>query len=191
MAEETTAPSPEENTASTDEVQQELSSPVEAEPAETTPAPETSLEAVQETPPPEAAAPDTNSSEVEKPVEAAAPTEPDVIQPYVDKVKETIHLALEDPDIGGFLRAHIKTFREEWDSWSDNAKYTYTHMMTAQLLQRQAAATQIALGNKFKLPPRSAHAKLMASIKRAITKPAKRRPALSIPKKLRPTSSLN
>ena len=185
MAEETTATPPEETTASTEEVQQETSSPVEAAPTEATP----TTESAKETAPPEVPQPAPSSAEVEKPVEAAAPAEPDVIQPYVDRVKENIHLALEDPDIGGFLRAHIKTFREEWDGWSESARYTYTHMMTAQLLQRQAAATQIALGNKFKLPPRSAHAKLMASIKRAMTKPAKRKPALSFPTKLRPTSS--
>jgi hypothetical protein len=119
----------------------------------------------------------------------ARPAEPDAIQPYVDKVNENIKLALEGPDIGKFLRAHIKTFREEWDGWSDNAKYTYTHMMTAQLLQRQAAATQIAMGNQFKLPNPSAQTQLMNSIQRALTKPPKGRPALSVPFKLRPTSS--
>jgi hypothetical protein len=119
----------------------------------------------------------------------AAPDEPDAIQPYVDKVKENIKLALEEPDIGQFLRAHIKTFREEWDGWSESAKYTYTHMMTAQLLQRKAAATEIAIGNKFKLPNPSAQKILMESIKQAVTKPKKRRPALSVPTRLRPTSS--
>lgn len=131
----------------------------------------------------------SESPETTSPPAPEESTEPDAIQPYVDKVKENIQLALEDPNIGKFLRAHIKTFREEWDGWSDNAKYTYTHMMTAQLLQRQAAATQIAIGNQFKLPSPSAQTQLMESIKRALTKPPKGRPALSVPVKLRPTSS--
>ena len=121
--------------------------------------------------------------------EPPEPDAPDAIQPYVDKVKENIKLALEDPDIGKFLRAHIKTLREEWDGWSESAKYAYTHMMTAQLLQRKAAATEIAIGNKFKLPNPSAQKILMESIKQAVTKPKKRRPALSVPIRLRPTSS--
>jgi hypothetical protein len=126
---------------------------------------------------------------VEQASETATPEEPDAIQPYIDKVRDTIKLTLEEPDIGKFLRAHIKTFREEWDGWSDNAKLAYTHMMTAQFLQRRAAATEIAIGNQFKLPNPSAQTQLMASIKKAITKPPKSRPALSVPLRLRPTSS--
>jgi len=179
MAEETTEIQ-EDITASTHDVQQEATTPVEAT------APEPSAQKAAE---PEAPSPSASAAATDIPTEAPEPVEPDAIQPYVDRVKENIHLALEDPDIGGFLREHIKTFREEWDGWSESARYTYTHMMTAQLLQRKAAATQIAMGHPFKLPARSAHAKLMASIKRAITKPAKRKPALSIPTKLRPTSS--
>lgn len=114
---------------------------------------------------------------------------PDEIQSYVVKVKENIKLELEDPGIDAFLRANIKTFREEWDSWSESAKSTYTHMMTAQLLHRKAAATQIAIGNEFKLPIYSAHGTLMDSIKRALTKPIKRQPALLALPKFKATSS--
>jgi len=182
MAEETTptTPAPE---PSPSEVTDKPVAPAESSPD--TPAPVASAPVEQPAAavaPPEVPAPSTASAEV-------TPTEPDAIQPYVDKVKENIKLALEGPDIGKFLRAHIKTFREEWDGWSDNAKYTYTHMMTAQLLQRQAAATQIAIGNKFKLPNPSAQTQLMTSIQRALTKPPKGRPALSVPVRLRPTSS--
>lgn len=126
---------------------------------------------------------------IEQASESSIPEEPDAIQPYIDKVRDNIKLTLEEPDIDKFLRAHIKTFREEWDGWSDNAKYAYTHMMTAQFLQRRAAATEIAIGNQFKLPNPSAQTRLMESIKRAITKPPKSRPALSVPVRLRPTSS--
>jgi hypothetical protein len=184
MAEEKTAPQEETNSSNHD-VQHEAIAPAEATPAEATSPEEATPKAAEPEPP----SPTASAAEPEQPAEPPAPAEPDAIQPYVDRVKENIHLAVEDPDIGGFLREHIKTFREEWDGWSESARYTYTHMMTAQLLQRKAAATQIAIGNQFKLPRRSAHAKLMASIKRAITKPAKRKPALSIPTKLRPTSS--
>lgn len=153
--------------------------------------PEVATEAPQaaEPPAPEAAAPAEKAVAIEQASTPAVPDEPDVLQPYIDKVKENIKLALEEPDIGAFLRAHIKTLREEWDGWSESAKYAYTHMMTAQLLQRKAAATEIAIGNKFKLPNPSAQTRLMASIKAAITKPPKSRPALSVPVRLRPTSS--
>lgn len=166
----------------------------ETSPVEMAAPPATPTESSPDASVPVAAAPVEQSAAAVEPTAApttseAKPAEPDAIQPYVDRVKENIRLALEDPDIGKFLRAHIKTFREEWDGWSENAKYTYTHMMTAQLLQRQAAATQIAIGNPFKLPTPSAQTQLLASIKRAMTKPPKGRPALSVPRKLRPTSS--
>ncbi len=142
-----------------------------------------------EAPATKTAAPVAEVAPAEQVSATATPDEPDTIQPYIDKVKENIQLALNEPDIGAFLRAHIKTLREDWDGWSESAKYAYTHMMTAQLLQRKAAATEIAIGNKFKLPNPSAQTRLMASIKAAITKPPKSRPALSVPVRLRPTSS--
>lgn len=180
MAEETTPTTPDLESSSAEVTDKPVTT---TESAPVAPAPVAS-------PPPEQAAAAVVTPEAPAPVTAeATPAEPDTIQPYVDKVKENIQLAIESPDIGKFLRAHIKTFREEWDGWSDHAKYTYTHMMTAQLLQRQAAATQIAIGNPFKLPNPSAQTQLMTSIQRALTKPPKGRPALSVPVKLRPTSS--
>lgn len=105
---------------------------------------------------------------------------PDEIQPFLEKAKETIKHCLEEPEIDQFLRDHIKTLRHEWNDWSDSAKHTYTHMMTAQLLLRKAAATQIGIGNEFKLPEPSAQAQLMASIQQTQVKPARRQPALSM-----------
>ena len=101
--------------------------------------------------------------------------EPDEIQPFLEKAKETIKHCLEEPEVDKFVRAHIHTLREEWNTWSDNAKHTYTHMMTAQLLQRKAAV----LGYELKLPDPSAQAKLLESLQQARKKPAKRRPTLS------------
>ena len=175
MAEETT-PTAEDPTASAPDVEQPSASPKEAQAAENVPLPA------------EQAAAPMPASDAQAST-SLSPEGQDAIQPYIDKVKENIKLTLEEPDIGTFLRAHIKTLREEWDGWSDSAKYAYTHMMTAQLLQRKAAATEIAMGNKFKLPSPSAQTRLMESIKRAVTKPPKSRPALSVPVRLRPTSS--
>jgi hypothetical protein len=79
----------------------------------------------------------------------------DAVQPYVDNAKETIKSILEEPEMDTFLRDHIQKI-PEWDIWSDAARQAYTHMMTAQLLQRKAAATQIGIGHPFKLPDYSA-----------------------------------
>lgn len=79
----------------------------------------------------------------------------DVIQPYVDNAKETIKPILEEPTMDAFLRDHIKKI-PEWNDWSEAARQAYAHMMTSQLLQRKATATQIGLGHPFKLPDYSA-----------------------------------
>ena len=79
----------------------------------------------------------------------------DAVQPYVDNAKETIKSILEEPAMDAFLREHIQKI-PEWDTWSDAARQAYAHMMTAQLLQRKAAATQIGIGHPFKLPDYSA-----------------------------------
>jgi hypothetical protein len=115
---------------------------------------------------------------------------PDSIQPYIDKAKETIQPELEGDELDKFLRAHIKTFREEWDTWEDSARDAYVHMMTSQLVQRKAAKTRIMNYEAFKLPVPSAQAKLFESIKQSQVKPQKRRPVLLLPPNLRPTYSL-
>lgn len=122
--------------------------------------------------------------------EAQPPQEPDAIQPFIDKAWETIQHEVDTTDLGKFLRAHIKTFQEEFDALSPSAKDAYIHMMTSQLLQRKAAATQISIGNEFKLPVPSAQTQLFESIKQSQIKPQKRRPVLLLPPNLRPTYSL-
>ena len=79
----------------------------------------------------------------------------DEIQPYVDNAKETIRSILEEPDMDAFLREHIQKI-PEWHEWSEPARQAYAHMMTSQMLQRKAAATQISIGHPFKLPAYSA-----------------------------------
>jgi hypothetical protein len=113
---------------------------------------------------------------------------PDSIQSYIDKAKETIQPELEGDELDKFLRAHIKTFRDEWEALSDHARIAYVHMMTSQLLQRKAAAIQIGIGNEFKLPDPSDQEKMFASIKASQVKPSKRMPALLLPPNLQPIS---
>jgi hypothetical protein len=119
--------------------------------------------------------------------EIQAPQEPDAIQPFIDKAFETIQHEVDNEDLGKFLRAHIKTFREEWDALSDTAKDAYVHMMTSQLVLRKAAATRIKIYDEFKLPVPSAQAILFESIKQTQIKPKKRQPVLLMPPNLRPT----
>ena len=123
-------------------------------------------------------------------VEPQAPQEPDAIQPFIDKAFETIQHEVETLELGKFLRAHIKTFHEEWDALSDAAKDAYVHMMTSQLVLRKAAATRIKIYQEFKLPVPSAQATLYESIKQTQIKPKKRQPVLLMPPNLRPTYSL-
>lgn len=135
------------------------------------------------------AAPPTSTA-AQTPVETQSAQEPDAIQPLIDKAFETIEHGFDNAELGKFLRAHIKTFHEEFDALSPNAKDAYVHMMTSQLLQRKAAATQIGIGNEFKLPVPSAQTQLFESIKQSQVRPQKRQPVLLMPPNLRPTYSL-
>ena len=124
------------------------------------------------------------------PSESEQPKSPDAIQPFIDKACETIQHEVDDAELDKFLRAHIKTFSEEWDAMSDTAKDAYLHMMTSQLLQRKAASTRIMLYEEFKLPVPSAQTKLFESLKQSQIKPKKCIPVLLMPPNLRPTYSL-
>ncbi len=121
---------------------------------------------------------------------ADGPKEPDALQPYIDKAFETIQNEVEHEMLDKFLRSHVKTFREKWDTWPDSAKDAYLHMMTSQLLQRQAATIRIMNYEEFKLPVPSAQTKLFESIKQSQVKPKKCIPVLLLPPNLRPTYSL-
>ncbi len=116
--------------------------------------------------------------------------EPDALQPFINKACETIQHEIDDAELDRFLRAHVKTFREEWDAMSDTAKDAYLHMMTSQLLQRKASTTRIMIYEEFKLPVPSAQTTLFESLKQSQIKPKKCIPVLLLPPNLRPTYSL-
>ncbi len=198
MAEEST---PAAEATSTTEVPESADTPVESTQASdaateaatdaltaSEPIPETdgSAKASAEQPSKASAAPDASASSAEP----EPPKEPDAIQPFIDKACETIQHEVDDAELDKFLRAHIKTFREEWDAMSDAAKDTYLHMMTSQLLQRKASTTRIMIYEKFKLPVPSAQTTLFESLKQSQIKPRKRMPVLLMPPNLRPTYSL-
>lgn len=124
------------------------------------------------------------------PSEPEPPKEPDAIQPFIDKACETIQHEVDDAELDKFLRAHIKTFREEWDAMSDTAKDAYLHMMTSQLLQRKASTTRIMLYEELKLPVPSAQTKLFESLKQSQIKPKRCIPVLLMPPNLRPAYAL-
>jgi len=209
MAEETTEVAQEDTAADTPAVSEGADTPVEvaaATESETTAeGTDTAEEAVSAEPLSEnTPADDTAKADAVAPIEAAAipeasgsadnepdaPQEPDEIQPFVDKAFETIQHEVEHNELDTFLRAHVKTFREEWDIWPDSAKDAYMHMMTSQLLQRKAAHTRIMNYEEFKLPVPSAQTKLFESIKQSQVKPKKCMPVLLLPPNLRPTYSL-
>jgi hypothetical protein len=169
---------------STTEVPEGSVAPDEATLASEAPAATAEAEAEPIEPAPAGTLPET------EPSAPKAPQEPDAIQPFIDKAFETIQHEVEDEKLGKFLRAHIKTFREEWDALSDNAKDAYVHMMTSQLVQRKAAATRIKNYEEYTLPVPSAQATLFESIKQSQIKPKKRQPVLLMPPNLRPTYSL-
>lgn len=194
MAEEDTKAT--QDPTSTTDVPEGISAPAEALSA--TESQEASTELPSETipePAPVLAAAETPSTQVGQAAsdatnESEANKEPDGIQPFIDKAFETIQHEVGNEDLGKFLRAHIKTFREEWDGLSDTAKDAYVHMMTSQLVQRKAAATRIKIYDVFKLPEPSAQTTLFESLKQSQIKPKKRQPVLLMPPNLRPTYSL-
>ena len=186
MAEETTPAT--QDPTSTTEVPVGIATPAEA--LADSEAQVASAQALTEPVPIDAATEIPSAHASAAPSEPQAPQEPDAIQPFIDKAFETIQHEVENEALGKFLRAHIKTFREEWDSLSDTAKDAYVHMMTAQLVQRKAAATRIKIYDEFKLPVPSAQTTLFESIKQSQVKPKKRQPVLLMPPNLRPTYSL-
>jgi hypothetical protein len=197
MANETTEVVQEPSDAS-DEAVQGATSPVETEINTSAPPADNdggSVSAPEETnasPPAEVA--EGTSTEAEsarnEPDTNKETKEPDDIDAFIAKVCETIQHEVEDEELNKFLRAHIKPFREEWDTWRTEAKDAYLHMMASQLVQRKAAKTRIMIYEEFKLPVPSAQTKLFESIQQSQVKPKRCIPVLLLPPNLRPTYSL-
>ena len=207
MAEETTEVAQEDSTADTPAVSEGVDAPVEVAQTSDSDAPpegvetteevvdakpsgeETPADSTAETPSVVETAPPPDTTESTN-AEVNAPQEPDELQPFIDKAFETILHEVEIDELDKFLRAHIKTFREEWDIWPDSAKDAYVHMMASQHIQRKAARTRIMNYEEFKLPVPSAQTTLFESIKQSQIKPKKCIPVLLMPPNLRPTYSL-
>jgi len=200
MAEETTEVAQEDLTTSTPEVSEGSDAPVElASETETQATTEAEVQTQTEAPAQTTVDNDVQAGAADNtPTESATSQtsepeqakEPDELQPFIDKAFETIQHDVELVALDKFLRAHIKTFREEWDIWPDSAKDAYVHMMTSQLLQRKAVETRIMNYEEFKLPVPSAQTTLFESIKQSQIKPKKCVPVLLMPPNLRPTYSL-
>lgn len=154
------------------------------------------IAAKKDTPPPEEKKQDSSSETAQENVAVTAEIEnadvktPDDIDPFIAKACETIQHEVDDAELDKFLRAHIKTFHEEWDVMSATAKDAYLHMMTSQLLQRKAATTRIMLYEEYELPVPSAQTKLFESLKQSQIRPKRCIPVLLMPPNLRPTYSL-
>jgi hypothetical protein len=197
MANETTEVAQELNNAS-DEAVQGTTSPVETEIITSAPSADNdggSVIAPEKTnASPSADVAEGTSTEAEsaqnEPDTNKEAKEPDDIDAFIAKVCETIQHEVEDQELDKFLRAHIKPFREEWDTWRAEAKDAYLHMMASQLVQRKAAKTRIMMYEEFKLPVPSAQTKLFESIQQSQVKPKRCIPVLLLPPNLRPTYSL-
>lgn len=188
MANETTEVAQELNNAS-DEAVQGTTSPVETEIS--TSEPSADNDAGSATAPEKTnASPSTDVAEGASTEAESAQNEPDDIDAFIAKVCETIQHEVEDQELDKFLRAHIKPFREEWETWRAEAKDAYLHMMASQLVQRKAAKTRIMMYEEFKLPVPSAQTKLFESIQQSQVKPKRCIPVLLLPPNLRPTYSL-
>jgi hypothetical protein len=197
MANETTEVAQELSNAS-DEAVQGTTLPVETEistsapPADNVGGSVTAAEETNASPPAEVAEGASTKAESaqNEPDSNNEVKEPDDIDALIAKVCETIQHEVEDKELNKFLRAHIKPFREEWDTWRAEAKDAYLHMMASQLVQRKAAKTRIMIYEEFKLPVPSAQTKLFESIKQSQVKPKRCIPVLLLPPNLRPTYSL-
>jgi hypothetical protein len=124
--------------------------------------------------PPAAVEAGANKVEAESTAESTFTPIDDDIQPFIEQVKETIKLALNEAELNEFLRAKIKK-SEEWADWSDNAKRTFSHMMAAQLLQRKATALRASVSKDFVVPQNQAYGQMLNSLNRTHTKPVARR----------------
>lgn len=82
------------------------------------------------------------------PPEAPAPPSDQALQAFIEQVKATIQLSLEEKELDAVIKRRLKKM-DAWHSLTAEAKTAFSHLLAAEILSDKAANIRIDHGVAF------------------------------------------
>ncbi len=93
----------------------------------------------------------------------AAPAD-EALQSFIDKIKETIQLSLDEKELDLVIKRQLKKL-EDWDTWSNEARTAFSHLIAAEMLSNKASDIRIDHAIAFDEDHQSAFDELVTFLK--------------------------
>jgi hypothetical protein len=94
----------------------------------------------------------------------AAPAD-EALQSFIDKIKETIQLSLDEKELDSVIKRRLKKL-DDWDTWSQEARTAFSHLIAAEILSNKASDIRIDHAIAFDEDHQSAFDELVAILKK-------------------------
>jgi hypothetical protein len=95
----------------------------------------------------------------------SAPTTDEALQSFIDKIKETIQLSLDEKELDLVIKRRLKKL-DDWDTWSNEARTAFSHLIAAEILSSKASDIRIDHAIAFDQDHQSAFDELVAILKK-------------------------
>ncbi|MEY4448838.1 MAG: hypothetical protein RLZZ433_1853 [Pseudomonadota bacterium] len=96
------------------------------------------------------------------------PTPPpgdEALQSFIDKIKETIQLSLDEKELDLVIKRRLKKL-DDWETWSNEARTAFSHLIAAEILSSKASDIRIDHAIAFDQDHQSAFDELLAFLKK-------------------------
>ncbi len=96
------------------------------------------------------------------------PTPPpgdEALQSFIDKIKETIQLSLDEKELDLVIKRRLKRL-DDWETWSNEARTAFSHLIAAEILSSKASDIRIDHAIAFDQDHQSAFDELLAFLKK-------------------------
>lgn len=98
------------------------------------------------------------------PAPADAPPSDEVLQTFIDQIKATIQLSLDEKELDAVIKRRLKKL-DDWHSLTTEAQTAFSHLLAAEILSDKAANIRIDHGVAFSDDHRSAFDELLTFLK--------------------------
>jgi hypothetical protein len=94
-----------------------------------------------------------------------APPADEALQSFIDKIKETIQLSLDEKELDLVIKRRLKKL-DDWDTWSNEARTAFSHLIAAEILSNKASDIRIDHAIAFDEEHQSAFDELVGLLKK-------------------------
>jgi hypothetical protein len=104
------------------------------------------------------------TSDTTSPIPTPPPAD-EALQSFIDKIKETIQLSLDEKELDLVIKRRLKKL-DDWDTWSNEARTAFSHLIAAEILSSKASDIRIDHAIAFDEDHQSAFDELVAFLKK-------------------------